>query len=114
VGEKIRITAGDVEMLATLNDSQTAQKLLAVLPLESAAQRWGDEVYFSVPLKAPKENPQATVPSGTIAYWTVDPSFCIFFGQTPYSPVNVLGRVDGDEHEFEAVVAGDPVRIEKA
>jgi len=111
---KIKIVTKAVEMLATLNDSQTAQKLLAVLPVESTAQRWGEEVYFSIPLKAPQENPQARVPSGTIAYWPVDPSFCIFFGQTPYSPVNVLGCVDGDEHEFEAVVAGDPVRIEKA
>jgi hypothetical protein len=114
MGEKIRITAGDVEMSATLNDSQTARELLKILPVQSTAQRWGDEVYFSIPLKAPQETPQAKVPSGTIAYWPLDPSFCIFFGQTPYSSVNVLGRVDGDEHEFEAVVAGDPVRIEKA
>jgi hypothetical protein len=114
MGEKIRITAGKVEMLATLNDSETAKKLLAVLPVKSTAQRWGDEVYFSIPLKAPGEKPQASVPSGAIAYWPVDPSFCIFFGQTPYSPVNVLGRVEGDEHEFQAVVAGDAVRIEKA
>jgi hypothetical protein len=81
--------------------------------VKSSAQRWGDEVYFSIPLKVPGENPQAKVPSGTIAYWPVDPSFCIFFGQTPYSPVNVLGRVDGDEHEFASVVAGDAVLIEK-
>ena len=81
--------------------------------MKSSAQRWGDEVYFSIPLTVPGENHQAKVPSGTIAYWPVDPSFCIFFGQTPYSPVNVLGRVDGDEHEFASVVAGDAVLIEK-
>ena len=111
---KIKIITRSVEMAATLNDSKTAEALWKVLPVKSTAQRWGDEVYFSVPLEAPPENAQARVPSGTVAYWPDGPSLCIFFGQTPYSAVNVLGRVDGDEHEFEAVISGDPVRIEKA
>ena len=110
---KIRIISGEVRMTATLNDSSTAAELSKVLPVDSTAQRWGDEVYFNVPLEVPAEDAQATVPSGTIAYWPDGPAFCIFFGQTPYSPVNVVGKVDGDENEFAKVGAGDPIRIEK-
>ena len=113
MGEKIRIISGAIEMTATLNDSDTSEKLLEILPVDCTAQRWGDEVYFSIPLDAPAEDPQAEVYSGTIAYWPPGTAFCIFFGQTPYSAVNVLGAVDGDENEFANVAAGDPIRIEK-
>ena len=111
---KIRIVAekAGVTMTATLNDSDTAAKLLEALPTESQAQVWGDEIYFDIPVKTGEENGQATVPSGTIAYWPPGNAFCIFFGQTPYSPVNVLGTVDGDEKEFAKVGSGDTIKLE--
>ena len=111
---KMKIVTKAVEMTATLNDSKTAEALLKALPVKSTAQRWGDEVYFSVPLEMPAENAQAKVPSGTVASWPEGPSVCIFFGQTPYRPVNVLGKVDGDEKLFAKVAAGDAIRLEKA
>ncbi len=100
-------------MTATLNDSESAKKLLEVLPCESRAQTWGDEVYFEIPLSMGEENAQAEVPAGTIAYWPPGKSFCIFFGQTPYSPVNPLGSLDGDATEFGKVASGQKVRLEK-
>jgi len=111
---KIKIVTKSVEMTATLNDSKTAEALVKVLPVKSSAQRWGDEVYFDVPLEMPEENAQAKVPSGTVAYWPEGPALCIFFGQTPYSPVNVVGRVDGDEKRFAKVASGESIRVEKA
>jgi hypothetical protein len=114
MGEKIRIIAKKVTMGATLNDSKTAAALVKILPVTSSASRWGDEVYFSIALSMPAEDAQAGVPSGTIAYWPDGPAFCIFFGQTPYSPVNVLGSLDGDAKEFAKVASGESIRIEKA
>ena len=47
---------------------------------------------------------------------------CVFFGKTPvstndkpkaYSPVNVLGLVDGDSRVFKIVEAGDQIVIDK-
>lgn len=111
---RIRLTAGKVEMTATLNAGQTAKALLGALPLSGRANRWGDEVYFDVPLQLPPENPQATVPSGTIAYWPDGPALCIFFGQTPYSPVNVLGTLDGDPKEWAKVQSGQTVIVQAA
>ena len=109
----IRITAAAVTMDAELNDSKTAKMLWDVLPVESSANRWGQEVYFETPLKAPPENTQAAVPSGTIAYWPDGCCFCIFFGQRPYSPVNPLGNLKGNASEFDKVKEGDKIRIER-
>ena len=49
---KIKITAGDVEAKAELNDSETARQIAEELPIEAAVNRWGDEIYFSIPVRA--------------------------------------------------------------
>ena len=111
---KIKIVAEDasIVMTAILNETETAKKLLKALPVESRAQTWGDEVYFEVPVRMPEEDPHAEVPSGTIAYWSPGHAFCIFFGQEPYSPVNLLGKLDGDAKLFARVKSGDKIRLE--
>ena len=113
-GIVILVPEAGIEMPATLNDSRTSRKLLDSLPLEGEATRWGDEVYFVTPVDAPAENPVAAVPSGSLAYWPPGKAFCVFFGQTPYSPVNLLGAIDGDEALFGQVRSGQIVRIEEA
>ncbi len=119
----IRIAAGDVEVKAELNDSDTAQKIAAALPIEAAANTWGDEIYFSIPVAAGEENPKAVVELGDLGYWPPGSAFCIFFGRTPASQgdeirpasaVNVIGRVEGDPTVFKAVRSGEMVRIEGA
>ena len=111
MSRQIRIQAGDVDMTATLNESTSADTLWEVLPVESAASRWGDEVYFEIPMHVDEEDAQAEVPGGTIAFWPQGDCFCIFFGQKPYSPVNVLGALDGDAERFAAVQDGQRVRL---
>jgi len=112
---RIKITAADsgVSMTAELNDTACAGKLWDALPVSASAQVWGEEVYFQVPVDHPAEDGQPTVPSGTIAYWPPGKCFCIFFGQTPYSPVNVLGSLDGDPAEWGKVAPGETVTVEK-
>jgi hypothetical protein len=110
---KITIKAGPVTMTATLNESKSAKKLLESLPCKSKAQLWGQEVYFPIPMTMDEENAQAKAPSGAIAYWPPGKCFCIFFGQTPYSPVNPLGTLDGNPKDFAKVKEGDAVTLEK-
>ncbi|MFW6163437.1 MAG: cyclophilin-like fold protein [Planctomycetota bacterium] len=110
----IRIKADSVEMTAQLNDSPTAKDIWDALPIDSTARLYGREVYFDIPVDRGEEDAQATVPPGTIAFWPVGNCFCIFFGQTPASPVNVLGTLDGDPNAFEAVQSGESIRLEKA
>ncbi len=121
---RIKITAGNVVMEAELNDSPTAAKLLGALPISASGSRWGDEIYFCIPV-SDSEAPDARqeVEVGSIAYWPPGSAFCIFWGRTPAStgdapmaasPVNVLGKVVGDATQFGAVRSGAAVKIEKA
>ena len=120
---QIRITAGHVSLAATLNDSETARRIIRALPIEARANRWGDEIYFTIAVAAGEENPQEVVAVGDLAYWPPGRAFCIFFGPTPASaggepraasPVNVVGRVTGDAAQFRQVRDGEPVKIELA
>ena len=119
---RIRITAGDVSMDAELNDSPTAEKLLGALPITGRANRWGDEIYFSIPVDADEApDARADVAVGEIAFWPPGSAFCIFWGPTPASsgsepraasPVNPLGKLSGDAARFGAVRSGAKVVIE--
>jgi hypothetical protein len=62
----------------------------------------------------PEQDGQRTVPSGTLAYWPPGRAFCIFFGQTPYSAVNVVGKLLGTPEDWKKVKDGTEVAIEKA
>ena len=119
----LRIATGPVSAQALLNDSPTAQAVWAALPIEAAAQTWGDEIYFPIPVSLGEENAQAEVALGDLGYWPPGRAFCIFFGATPASqgdecrpasPVNVLGRIDGDPRVFKTVRAGARIRLERA
>jgi len=127
MAKKIKIiteAAGEVsaELMEDKNP-KTAQAIWNNLPIEARANTWGDEIYFSTPVKAKEENSQATVGLGDLGYWPPGKAFCIFFGPTPVSrgdeirpasPVNVFGRVMGDPKVFKKVQDGDKIRIEKS
>jgi len=117
----ITLSAGNVTLTAELNDSPTAQQIWRALPIEGKANRWGDEIYFEIPVKAGQEpDAREQVEVGELGYWPVGHAFCIFFGPTPvstderpraYSPVNFLGRVIGDATLFRDVKDGMRVQI---
>ena len=120
---RIRITAGSVSADAILNDSATATAVWNVLPLSVPGQTWGDEIYFSIPVKTKPESPQETVEMGDLGYWPPGSAFCIFFGPTPASqgqeirpasPVNVFGRIVGKATVFTKVRAGTAIKVERA
>jgi hypothetical protein len=111
---KVRIVVedADIAMTADLNDSDTSKALLKALPLEGLAQVWGEEVYFETAVKVPEQDAHAEVPSGTVAYWAPGHALCIFFGQEPFSPVNVVGKLVGDPKAFARVKSGQSIRVE--
>lgn len=124
MADSIRIRAGDVSLVAELNDSPTAAAILDALPIEASGNRWGDEIYFSIPVQE-KAAPEARADMevGEIAYWPSGTAFCIFFGPTPASsgdrpraasPVNPIGRVVGRVEALKAVPDGATVLLEKA
>ena len=120
---KINITVGGITLNATLYDKPTARNVLNALPLSAQAHVGGDEIYFEIPVIMPEEpDARQDVEIGTLAYWPVGHAFCIFYGPTPvsrdtkpraYSPVNILGKIDGDATVLRGVESGTPVRISR-
>jgi hypothetical protein len=120
---RIRITAGPVSAEALLDDSATATAVWNALPLSVPGERWGEEIYFGIPVTVKPESPSETVEMGDLGYWPPGSAFCIFFGPTPASrggeirpasPVNVFGRIAGDATIFTRVRSGTAVRVERA
>jgi len=123
MSKKIKIIATQIEMIAELNDTKTAQKLWEVLPIRAIGNRWGDEIYFSIPVKTEIDNLQEIVEIGDIAYWPEGPAFCIFFGPTPISSgdkirpasaVTVLGKLLGNPKDFKKIKSGTKITLERA
>jgi uncharacterized protein len=119
----IEIVAGPVMLEAELNDGPTARTIWEALPITGRANTWGDEVYFTIPVRAEEPDARADVAVGELGYWPVGSAFCIFFGPTPASdgpapraasPVNILGRVLGDATEFRQVPGGTVVTLSRA
>ena len=121
---KITITSGRLTFPAELNDSDTAKAVWEALPIEASASRWGDEIYFAIPVRLDEaEDARQDMQVGELAYWPVGAAFCIFFGPTPvsrgdqpraYSNVNPLGKVHADATALRAVIDGARIRIEPA
>ncbi len=98
----IKIISKNMEFPVNLNNSKTALKIVEALPLISTVNRWGDEIYFKIPVYSELENGTEIVDLGSVAYWPPGNSFCIFFGKTPAStgdkpqaasPVTVIGKI---------------------
>ncbi|MHC4499782.1 MAG: cyclophilin-like family protein, partial [Planctomycetota bacterium] len=55
MSQAIRITAGEVRLEAELNDSSTAKSIAEALPIKARGNRWGEEIYFAIPVEAELE-----------------------------------------------------------
>lgn len=121
---RITITAGRARFAAELNDTATASAILEALPLEAPANRWGGEIYFSVPVDMGIEaGAREVVQAGEIGYWPPGRAFCIFFGRTPASAgdgiraasaVNIVGRIEGSSDELWHVPDGAKVSLRES
>ena len=123
MAENVVIKAGDEVVEAELNDGPTARAIFDALAIRGIAQRWGGEIYFSIPVSCELEDDSRDVlDAGELAYWPPGRAFCIFFGPTPASQgneiraasaVNIVGRLTGDFSSLWDVPDGVPVSIEK-
>ena len=119
---RIAIRIGTLSMEAELNETPTAKKIAAALPLRASFNTWGDEIYFAIPVDADlDDSAQEVVELGDLGYWPPGKAWCIFFGQTPVSQsgkimpasaVNVVGKVLGDATQFKTVMREREVIVE--
>jgi uncharacterized protein len=119
----IKIIIGDSVLRGELFDSPCAKQIADRLPLEARPDEWGDEFYFTIPVKAPLDtDATAAVKVGDIGYWPPGNALAIFFGPTPMSTgadpvpasaVNLVGRVGDDASALKREKGTKKIRIEK-
>ena len=119
---QIQIHVADITLTATLRDTPTAKAIMAALPIESRAQTWGEEVYFSVPVTAELESDaRDVVTAGELAFWVEGSCIAIGFGPTPISVgneirlaarTNIWADSSDDVRQLASVQAGDVIQVE--
>ena len=120
---KIKIKTSGITLIAELLDTPTARKIYNALPFESVTQRWGDELYFRIPVQAELEKEARDILEiGEIGYWPTGSAFCIFWGATPAStadepraasPVNIFGRIQSETSVLRLAASGTAVHVTK-
>jgi hypothetical protein len=123
MGRGIQISFGEVVVEGQLHESPTAALIWEALPIEGEGHRWGDEIYFTIPVAAELDDTaREVVELGDLGYWPQGRAFCIFFGPTPVSTsdeirpasaVNIVGKITGDPQAFKKATKGVTVCLEK-
>ena len=118
---QIQIQTDEITMEAELSDNETGQKIFESLPIEGQVNRWGEEIYFSIPVNLSEaSDARQEMEVGELGYWPPGTAFCIFFGPTPASHdqipraasnVNPFGMIDGDATVFTSVRNGETITL---
>ena len=110
---------GRIDVIGEL-DEKAVEKLVDKAPFRSRVNRWGDEIYFELPVRLGLKGERVEMEVGEIAYWPPGNALCLFFGPTPvskgdepraYSPAKPLGRVLEGLEKLREVRDGEEVEV---
>lgn len=112
--------SGGMKATCLLNDVAELEKLAEKSPFKSEANRWGDEIYFELPVKLKLKGERTMMEIGEVAYWPEGNCLCLFFGPTPiskgdkpvaYSDVTPLGKIVNGLENLKNVKDGEGIII---
>ncbi|MEM3922074.1 MAG: cyclophilin-like fold protein [Nitrososphaerota archaeon] len=109
-----------VKVMCELIDEPELEKIIEFSPFRTEVERWGDEIYFELPVRLKLKGDKTLMEIGEVAYWPEGNSLCIFFGPTPisrderpvaYSKVKPLGVVVEGIERLKKVNSGELVEV---
>lgn len=118
---RVRFQTSDGPFEGGLDDGPISREMIGCLPIQATVMRWGDEIYFDVPLKMANTKPTREVRVGDIAYWPDGPCLCVFFGKTPASKdqeprpasdVTIVGHTDAPVAVLRSVKEGAAILVD--
>lgn len=114
--DRIRITAGDHVINATLNRSEAAAIFKVMLPISISMTRMGEHEYYGRLPKAFEEKGtvQTGYEVGDLAFWTPGDLFALYFDTTDDAPEGllILGKITSDMNVFDSLGNPEEMRIE--
>ena len=117
---RVRLETAQGPFDGVFDEGEIAKALVQKLPITSTVMRWGDEIYFDVPVAMANTKPTREVKVGDIGYWPDGPSLCIFFGKTPASKaseprptsdVTIVGHADAPAALLRSIQQGTPITL---
>ena len=121
--KKIILKFKEKELILNLRDTPTAELIYDALPFSSTVKKWGEEIYFEIPLDIElEENARAVVEFGEIAFWNNGSAIAIGYGKTPVSkrneirlisPCNIWADSNFDKSYIAQIRENEIVEIEK-
>ena len=121
--KKCKFILKNHKIILNLRNNKTASLIWDNLPINSTLETWGQEIYFNVPFKCPKEEDSKDIINlGEIAYWPDGKAIAIGFGPTPISQgdeiklaaeCNIWADTDYELKSLKNVRSGEEVTLEK-
>ena len=99
------IVIDEIKIICKANKSQTASKILKLLPIKSKISTWGDEIYFDIPKNdiRTENNAKEVFNLGEIAFWNQGSAIAIGFGPTPVSEGSEIRLISKANHWADAI-----------
>lgn len=94
---------------------QSVEQIYYSLPLSGRARIYEEaEAYFLVDFQVKPEHATKEVETGDIAYWPQGKAICFFWDKiTPYSEVNIVGKITENLDLFKEIKNLTRIKIEK-
>ena len=99
------IVFDEIKIICRANKTETASKILKLLPIKSKISTWGDEIYFDIPKNdiKPENNAKEVFNLGEIAFWNQGSAIAIGFGPTPVSKGSEIRLISKANHWADAI-----------